>query len=62
MTTDPHEAIRTLRDERVHVIVKRPTYAVMQGSELLRLAREASPATMRILLRAIPTWMRPSPA
>ncbi len=50
MTTDPHEAIRTLRDERVHVIVSDQRMPVMQGSELLRLAREASPATMRILL------------
>lgn len=50
MTTDPHEAIRILRDERVHVVVSDQRMPVMQGSELLRLAREASPATMRILL------------
>jgi serine/threonine-protein kinase len=50
MTTDPHEAIRILREERVHVIVSDQRMPVMQGSELLRIARETSPATMRILL------------
>lgn len=50
MTTDPHEAIRILRDEQVHVVVSDQRMPVMQGSELLRIARETSPATMRILL------------
>lgn len=50
MTTDPHEAIRVLRDEQVHVIVSDQRMPIMQGSELLRIARETSPATMRILL------------
>jgi len=50
MTTDPHEALRILREEKVHVIISDQRMPVMQGSELLRLAREASPATMRILL------------
>jgi len=50
MTTDPHEALRILRDERVHVIVSDQRMPVMNGSELLSKAREASPATMRILL------------
>jgi len=50
MTTDPHEAISILRDEKVHVIVSDQRMPVMQGSELLRIARETSPATMRILL------------
>ena len=49
-TTDPHEAIRILQEERVHVIVSDQRMPVMQGSELLRIARETSPATMRILL------------
>ncbi len=49
-TTDPNEAIRILRDEKVHVIVSDQRMPVMQGSELLRIARETSPATMRILL------------
>lgn len=50
MTTDAHEAIRILRDERVHVIVSDQRMPVMQGSELLSIARETSPSTMRILL------------
>lgn len=50
ITTDPHEAIRILRDEKVHVVVSDQRMPVMQGSELLRIARETSPATMRILL------------
>lgn len=49
-TTDPQEAIRILREQRVHVIVSDQRMPEMQGSELLRRAREASPATMRILL------------
>ena len=50
MTTDPHEAIRILREERVHVIISDQRMPVMQGSALLAIARETSPATMRILL------------
>lgn len=50
MTTDPHEAIRILREETVHVIISDQRMPVMQGSALLAIAREASPATMRILL------------
>jgi serine/threonine-protein kinase len=50
MTTDAHEAIRILCDEKIHVIVSDQRMPVMQGSELLRIARETSPATMRILL------------
>lgn len=50
MTTDPQEAIRILREEKVHVIVSDQRMPLMQGSELLRIARETSPATMRILL------------
>ncbi len=50
MTTDPHEAIRILRHEKVHVIISDQRMPLMQGAELLRIARETSPATMRILL------------
>lgn len=50
MTTDANEAIRILRDEQVHVIVSDQRMPIMQGSELLSIARETSPATMRILL------------
>ena len=49
-TTDPQEAIRILREEKVHVIVSDQRMPLMQGSELLAIARETSPATMRILL------------
>ncbi|HEY5994701.1 MAG TPA: response regulator [Gallionellaceae bacterium] len=50
MTTDPQEALRILREKQVHVIVSDQRMPEMQGSELLRQAREVSPATMRILL------------
>jgi len=50
MTTDANEAIRILREERVHVIVSDQRMPIMPGAELLRIARETSPATMRILL------------
>ncbi len=50
MTTDANEAIRILREERVHVIVSDQRMPVMQGAELLRIARDVSPHTMRILL------------
>jgi serine/threonine-protein kinase len=50
MTTDPHEAIRILGSQKVHVIVSDQRMPIMQGSELLKIARETSPATMRILL------------
>jgi len=43
MTTDPYEAIKILRDERVHVVVSDQRMPVMQGSELLRIARETRP-------------------
>jgi len=49
-TTDPQEAIRILREEKVHVIVSDQRMPLMQGSELLGIARTTSPATMRILL------------
>lgn len=48
--TDPEEAMRILREQRVHVIVSDQRMPMMQGAELLRRAREISPATMRILL------------
>jgi serine/threonine-protein kinase len=50
MTTDAHEAISILRKEKVHVIISDQRMPIMQGSELLRIACETSPATMRILL------------
>lgn len=49
-TTDPDEAMRILREQRVHVIVSDQRMPLMLGAELLRRARQISPATMRILL------------
>ncbi|MDD5056221.1 MAG: response regulator [Sideroxydans sp.] len=50
MTTDANEAIRILKEERIHVIVSDQRMPIMLGAELLRIAREISPCTMRILL------------
>lgn len=50
MTTDANEAIQILKNEPVHVVVSDQRMPIMQGAELLRIAREVSPATMRILL------------
>lgn len=49
-TTDPSQALAWLRDDKVHVIVSDQRMPVMLGAELLRQAREISPATMRLLL------------
>lgn len=49
-TTDAHQALNWLRDDKVHVIVSDQRMPIMLGAELLRQAREISPATMRILL------------
>jgi serine/threonine-protein kinase len=50
MTTDPQEAINILRAEKIHVVVSDQRMPVMNGSQLLKIAKETSPATMRILL------------
>jgi serine/threonine-protein kinase len=50
ITTDPEEAIKILLAEKVHVIMSDQRMPSMQGSELLRQARDVSPASMRILL------------
>ena len=49
-TTDAHEALRILENERVHVIVSDQKMPIMRGADLLRQAREKSPHTMRLLL------------
>lgn len=49
-TTDGNEAIRMVSDEKVHVIVSDQRMPIMEGIEVLRRVREASPNTMRLLL------------
>lgn len=49
-TTDANEALDILRRETVHVLVSDQRMPIMLGAELLRQAREISPATMRLLL------------
>ena len=50
VTTDPREALETVRRERVHVIVSDQRMPIMRGADLLRNVRAVSPNTMRILL------------
>ncbi|MDX1803388.1 MAG: response regulator [Alcanivorax sp.] len=49
-TTNGHEAVRLVRQHKVHVIVSDQRMPEMEGIEVLRLVREASPNTMRLLL------------
>jgi serine/threonine-protein kinase len=49
-TTDGNEALNILKENKVHAIVSDQRMPIMPGVELLRLAREVSPNTMRILL------------
>lgn len=49
-TTDAHEALRIIENERVHVIVSDQKMPLMRGADLLRQVKEKSPHTMRLLL------------
>ncbi len=49
-TSDGHEALRILKQEKVHVIISDQRMPIMTGTELLRQAREIAPDTIRILL------------
>lgn len=49
-TTDPHVALRILREEQVHVVISDQRMPLMSGADLLTKACEISPMTMRILL------------
>jgi DNA-binding NtrC family response regulator len=49
-TTDAHEALRVVENERVHVIVSDQKMPLMRGADLLRQVKEKSPHTMRLLL------------
>jgi serine/threonine-protein kinase len=50
VTTDGNEAIELMRNKRFHVIVCDQRMPIMPGVEVLRHARDLSPATIRILL------------
>ncbi len=49
-TTDAREALAIVGRQEVHVLVSDQRMPIMRGAELLRLARQKSPNTMRILL------------
>lgn len=49
-TSDGHEALRILKQEKVHVIISDQRMPIMTGTELLRQAKEIAPDTIRILL------------
>jgi DNA-binding NtrC family response regulator len=49
-TSDGHEALAMVRSAKVHVVVSDQRMPIMPGVELLRLVKEASPNTMRLLL------------
>ena len=49
-TTNGYEALKLLKTENIEVLVSDQRMPEMMGTELLRLAKEASPDTMRLLL------------
>ncbi len=49
-TTDPEEAFDVLKTKTVHVIVSDQRMPTIQGTELLKKAREISPDAIRLLL------------
>ncbi|WP_410211291.1 response regulator [Aquirhabdus sp.] len=49
-TSDGHEALRILRQEKIHVIISDQRMPIMTGTELLSKAKEIAPDTIRILL------------
>ncbi|MCC4309941.1 response regulator [Alcanivorax marinus] len=49
-TTNGYEAERLVRERRVHVIVSDQRMPIMEGIEVLRRVRRASPHTQRLLL------------
>lgn len=48
--TDPTTALKIVKDNKIHVVVSDQRMPEMLGVELLRLVKEASPQTMRLLL------------
>lgn len=49
-TLDPREALALVRSQPTHVIISDQRMPLMRGADLLRLVKEASPNTMRLLL------------
>lgn len=49
-TSDGYEALEILKREKIHVLISDQRMPIMNGSELLRQAKELAPDTMRILL------------
>ncbi|HEY4714002.1 MAG TPA: response regulator [Aquirhabdus sp.] len=49
-TSDGNEALKILRQEKIHVIISDQRMPIMSGTELLRQARDVAPDTIRILL------------
>jgi DNA-binding NtrC family response regulator len=50
MTTDPQQALSLVASQRVHVVISDQRMPVMRGADLLKLVKEKSPNTMRLLL------------
>ncbi len=49
-TTDGHEALKILQQEKIHLLISDQRMPLMVGTELMRHAKGLSPNTMRILL------------
>jgi serine/threonine-protein kinase len=56
ITTDGNEAVEMVKKDTVHVIVSDQRMPIMPGVEVLRLVKEASPNTMRLLLTGYSDW------
>lgn len=50
MTVDANQALEIIQRERINVIVSDQRMPIMRGADLLRLVKEKSPNTMRVLL------------
>lgn len=55
-TTDGNEAIEIVKSQTVHVVVSDQRMPIMPGVEVLRLVKDASPNTMRLLLTGYSDW------
>ena len=50
VTTDGHQALDFIKNQKIHVIISDQRMPIMPGVELLRQARDISPSSVRILL------------